>query len=160
MSVKISVVIPTYNRVDKLQEVLPTLLNQTMHPDDYEILLCDAGSTDGTAIRDALYGVNYDGVTGSITFDQTTGDANKDMAYIKRPPTAHSSSSRPRAWKAEQNFKLPQSTPDGVASSPEGGAIGTPGKPRVFITKCRAPLSLSATADLMLLGERTAPGAL
>ena len=38
MSVKISVVIPTYNRVDKLQEVLPTLLNQTMHPDDYEIL--------------------------------------------------------------------------------------------------------------------------
>ena len=84
MSVKISVVIPTYNRVDKLQEVLPTLLNQTMHPDDYEILLCDAGSTDGTAIRDALYGVNYDGVTGNITFDQTTGDANKDMAYIKK----------------------------------------------------------------------------
>ena len=39
---------------------------------------------DGTAIRDALYGVNYDGVTGSITFDQTTGDANKDMAYIKK----------------------------------------------------------------------------
>ena len=43
-----------------------------------------AGSTDGTAIRDALYGVDYDGVTGSITFDQTTGDANKDMAYIKK----------------------------------------------------------------------------
>lgn len=39
---------------------------------------------DGTAIRDALYGVNYDGVTGNITFDQTTGDANKDMAYIKK----------------------------------------------------------------------------
>ena len=43
-----------------------------------------AGSTDGTAIRDALYGVNHDGVTGNITFDQTTGDANKDMAYIKK----------------------------------------------------------------------------
>ena len=43
-----------------------------------------AGSTDGTTIRDALYGVNYDGVTGNITFDQTTGDANKDMAYIKK----------------------------------------------------------------------------
>ena len=28
--------------------------------------------------------MNYDGVTGSITFDQTTGDANKDMAYIKK----------------------------------------------------------------------------
>ena len=43
-----------------------------------------AGSTDGTAIKDALFGVDYDGVTGSITFDQTTGDANKDMAYIKK----------------------------------------------------------------------------
>ncbi|MGM9999493.1 MAG: glycosyltransferase family 2 protein [Candidatus Bruticola sp.] len=49
MSIKISVVIPTYNRADKLKEVLPSLLNQTMHPDNYEILLCDAGSTDGTA---------------------------------------------------------------------------------------------------------------
>ncbi len=43
-----------------------------------------AGSTDGTAIKDALFGVDLDGVTGSITFDQTTGDANKDMAYIKK----------------------------------------------------------------------------
>lgn len=43
-----------------------------------------AGSTDGTAIKDALFGVDYDGVTGSITFGQTTGDANKDMAYIKK----------------------------------------------------------------------------
>ncbi len=43
-----------------------------------------AGSTDGTAIKDALFGVDYNGVTGSITFDQTTGDANKDMAYIKK----------------------------------------------------------------------------
>ena len=34
--------------------------------------------------QDALFGVDYDGVTGSITFDQTTGDANKDMAYIKK----------------------------------------------------------------------------
>ncbi len=43
-----------------------------------------AGSTDGTAIKDALFKVNYDGVTGNITFDQTTGDANKSMAYIKQ----------------------------------------------------------------------------
>ena len=49
MSIEISVVIPTYNRLDTLKEVLPSLLNQTMHPDTYELLLCDAGSTDGTA---------------------------------------------------------------------------------------------------------------
>lgn len=41
-----------------------------------------ANSTDGTAIRDALKGVNVVGVTGSITFDEK-GDANKDMAFIK-----------------------------------------------------------------------------
>lgn len=41
-----------------------------------------AGSTDTTAIRDALKGVQIDGVTGSITFNET-GDANKDIAFIK-----------------------------------------------------------------------------
>ncbi len=41
-----------------------------------------AGSTEGPAIRDALTGVDVVGVTGSISFD-ATGDANKDMAFIK-----------------------------------------------------------------------------
>ena len=34
------------------------------------------------AVRDALASVSFDGVTGSISFDEN-GDANKDMAYIK-----------------------------------------------------------------------------
>mgnify|MGYP000450430257 CR=1 FL=1 len=42
----------------------------------------DAGSTDTTAIRDALKNVEIDGVTGNITFNET-GDANKDIAFIK-----------------------------------------------------------------------------
>ena len=41
-----------------------------------------AGSTDTTAIRDAMGSVQVTGVTGNITFDEN-GDANKDMAYIK-----------------------------------------------------------------------------
>lgn len=41
-----------------------------------------AGSTDTTAIRDSLKGVQIDGVTGTITFNET-GDANKDIAFIK-----------------------------------------------------------------------------
>lgn len=45
---KISVVIPTYNRADSLAVVLPSLLNQTFPAEDYELLLCDAGSSDGT----------------------------------------------------------------------------------------------------------------
>ena len=45
---KISVVIPTFQRCDSLQVVLPSLLRQSFDPTSYEILLCDAGSTDGT----------------------------------------------------------------------------------------------------------------
>lgn len=45
---KISVVIPTFNRADSLAVVLPTLLDQTFPASDYELLLCDAGSEDGT----------------------------------------------------------------------------------------------------------------
>ena len=41
-----------------------------------------AGSADSQAIAEALPGVTYDGVTGSIAFDDI-GDAKKDMAYIK-----------------------------------------------------------------------------
>jgi branched-chain amino acid transport system substrate-binding protein len=41
-----------------------------------------ANSTEGEAIRNALTGVEVVGVTGSITFNET-GDANKDMAFIK-----------------------------------------------------------------------------
>ncbi len=44
--VKISLVIPTYNRLDSLKVVLRSLLDQTYS--NYEILLCDAGSSDGT----------------------------------------------------------------------------------------------------------------
>lgn len=40
------------------------------------------GEITGAAIKDALKTVDYDGVTGKITFDEN-GDANKDMAYIK-----------------------------------------------------------------------------
>ena len=41
-----------------------------------------AGSTDPVAIRDALKGVEFEGVTGAISFDEN-GDANKDKAFIK-----------------------------------------------------------------------------
>ncbi len=41
-----------------------------------------ADSTDSQAIAEALPGVVYEGVTGSIAFDDV-GDAKKDMAYIK-----------------------------------------------------------------------------
>lgn len=44
-----SIVVPTYNRLDTLAHVLPTLLAQTIAPERYEVLICDSHSTDGTA---------------------------------------------------------------------------------------------------------------
>jgi len=45
-----------------------------------------ADSIDSVAIAEALPSVVIDGVTGSISFDEI-GDANKDMAYIKKANT-------------------------------------------------------------------------
>ena len=43
---KVSVIVPTYNRVRSLSEALPTIINQS-YP-DFEIIVCDDASTDGT----------------------------------------------------------------------------------------------------------------
>ena len=53
-----------------------------------------AGSTDAGAVRAALPGVTYTGVTGVIAFDDI-GDAIRDTAYIKVADTANS------AWALE-----------------------------------------------------------
>ncbi|HEY2475232.1 MAG TPA: glycosyltransferase, partial [Candidatus Cybelea sp.] len=45
---ELSVVIPTYNRLDTLSLVLPTLLAQDLPAAQYELLVCDSSSTDGT----------------------------------------------------------------------------------------------------------------
>ena len=45
----ISVVVPTYNRIEELRRVLPTLLAQDLGADRYEVLVCDSNSNDGTA---------------------------------------------------------------------------------------------------------------
>ncbi len=46
---EISVVIPTYDRLETLREVLPTLLDQDLASSQYELLVCDSNSTDGTS---------------------------------------------------------------------------------------------------------------
>lgn len=46
---EISVVVPTYNRIDTLRVVLPSLLDQTAPPGAYEIVIADSQSDDGTA---------------------------------------------------------------------------------------------------------------
>jgi len=46
---EISVVVPTYNRLETLAHVVPTLLAQNLDSAAYEVLVCDSNSSDGTA---------------------------------------------------------------------------------------------------------------
>lgn len=47
--IELSVVVPTRNRVDTLRVVLPALLDQTLAPERYEVIVADSMSDDGTA---------------------------------------------------------------------------------------------------------------
>jgi glycosyltransferase involved in cell wall biosynthesis len=61
----ITVVIPAYNRKEILRKSLEALFDQTLPKDDYEIVIVDDGSTDGTGemvktvVEDAPCGVRY-----------------------------------------------------------------------------------------------------
>ena len=59
MSIKVSICIPTYNRRDYLAETLKSISSQTYK--DYEIVIVDDGSTDGTKqmVRELDFPVRY-----------------------------------------------------------------------------------------------------
>lgn len=46
--IRISIIIPTYNRSSLILKTLQSFLNQTIPPDSYEILVCDNNSSDDT----------------------------------------------------------------------------------------------------------------
>jgi GT2 family glycosyltransferase len=48
-ALRISVVIPTYNRLDTLRHVIPALIAQDLRPEAFEIIVADSNSNDGTA---------------------------------------------------------------------------------------------------------------
>ncbi|MBV8151044.1 MAG: glycosyltransferase family 2 protein [Candidatus Eremiobacteraeota bacterium] len=54
-AVDISVVVPTYNRIKELRRVVPSLLEQDLAAERYEVIVADSNSSDGTAefLRDA-----------------------------------------------------------------------------------------------------------
>jgi glycosyltransferase involved in cell wall biosynthesis len=49
MTPRISVVVPTYNRLDTLRHVIPSLLAQDLRRGEFEVVVADSNSTDGTA---------------------------------------------------------------------------------------------------------------
>ena len=46
---RISVVVPTYNRLDTLRHVIPALAAQDLRRGEFEVVVADSNSTDGTA---------------------------------------------------------------------------------------------------------------
>jgi glycosyltransferase involved in cell wall biosynthesis len=48
-SLRISVVVPTYNRLDTLRTVIPALVAQDVGAAAFEVIVADSNSTDGTA---------------------------------------------------------------------------------------------------------------
>jgi glycosyltransferase involved in cell wall biosynthesis len=59
MNPKVSICVPTYNRKDYLKETLDSVFAQTYK--DYEVVVVDDGSTDGTAemLKQSNYSVRY-----------------------------------------------------------------------------------------------------
>jgi GT2 family glycosyltransferase len=47
-SVPVSIIIPTYNRKNELEQLLTALARQTMPPGSFEVIVVDDGSVDGT----------------------------------------------------------------------------------------------------------------
>ncbi len=53
--IKLSVIVPTYNRNRKLQTTVETLSRQTFPADDYEIIVVDDGSTEPVKLPKNLH---------------------------------------------------------------------------------------------------------
>jgi glycosyltransferase involved in cell wall biosynthesis len=53
---KLTVILPTYNRAGSLEQALGALLRQQGDPDDYEVVVVDNNSTDGT--RELVQGLD------------------------------------------------------------------------------------------------------
>ncbi len=77
MSIKVTVVVPSYNSGDHIERLVGSLLGQSLPPSQYEVILVDDGSTDATPQR----------------FDELAGDvrAHPDDPHpqlrLARPPT-------------------------------------------------------------------------
>lgn len=56
---KISVIVPAYNSQRFIDKCIEALLNQTIKPENYEVIIVDDGSTDGTGDIVKGYPVNY-----------------------------------------------------------------------------------------------------
>lgn len=84
MSIDVSVVVPTYRRDDLLKTCLLRLLDQSLDPRRYEIIVCDDGPSDGTGQLVESFQVT----------------ARTSVRYIPVSQTQGPAAARNRGWEA------------------------------------------------------------
>lgn len=148
---QISVIIPTYNRAEDLRRCLDSLVLQTF--DDFEVLVCDDGSTDNTASVAFEYNdrlaIRFDT---SVNFGGPARPRNRGIALARAPYIAFLDS---------DDWWTPSKLAKSLAAL-EGGAdivyhdlylvgpnIHTLDKRRVKSTKPKNPMFVSLLCSLM-----------
>lgn len=90
-NIKISVIIPTYNRKELLLYTLESLVQQTMSNKEYEVIICDDGSVDDTykvvqkyyqKINIKYYYHNHDGYRVALTRNAGIRIASGDICVF------------------------------------------------------------------------------
>ncbi|WP_164779611.1 glycosyltransferase [Paenibacillus kobensis] len=76
-NVKISIIIPVYNRPELAARCLESCVNQTMSHEDYEIIVVDDRSTDNTMEVLNEYAVKYSGLVKVIQLPENSGGASR-----------------------------------------------------------------------------------
>lgn len=76
---KISVVLPTFNRARKLPKVLTLLAQQTLDHKDYEVILADNNSSDGTRKVFDKFDKKYPGLFKYVCQPKRGAAANRNM---------------------------------------------------------------------------------
>ena len=90
MKPKVSVIIPTYNKVDLLRVTLESLSRQDLSPSAFEVIVVDDGSSDGT--RDFLESVRLkaqpEGLKSDLRIRYVLHDANRGRAAARNTGVA------------------------------------------------------------------------
>lgn len=146
---KVSVIIPTYNEARQIEACLQSFAHQTLPRQEFEIILVDGGSTDGTTARaqplvDSVIRQSSEGV----------GGARNDGAAIARAAivaTTDADCRVPETWLETilQDFQDPEVVAVCGPDGPFDGGL----KARVIFFFVRSIIRLAALAGLYGTGS-------
>jgi glycosyltransferase involved in cell wall biosynthesis len=119
MSISLSVLIPVLNDKEGIEKTLNSVMNQTIAHSEYEVIVCDNGSTDGTQQVIQKHIINHPSIT---LLEETTKSSyaarNKAILKSKAPILAFIDSDMTCGtdWLAKINNIFKKVKPDYVGS--------------------------------------------